>query len=65
MGTTLTELALITKLISVIMKLRSAQYKRVTASCEVSYIHYIHWVPGALSLGVKLPGREADHLTSI
>jgi hypothetical protein len=21
----------------------------------------IQWVPGALSLGVKLPGREADH----
>jgi hypothetical protein len=21
----------------------------------------IHWVPGALSLGVKRPGREADH----
>jgi len=23
--------------------------------------HPIQWVPGALSLGVKLPGREADH----
>jgi hypothetical protein len=22
----------------------------------------IQWVPGALSLGVKRPGREADHL---
>jgi hypothetical protein len=22
---------------------------------------YIQWVPGALSLGVKRPGREADH----
>jgi hypothetical protein len=21
----------------------------------------IHWIPGALSLGVKRPGREADH----
>jgi hypothetical protein len=21
----------------------------------------IQWVPGALSVGVKLPGREADH----
>jgi hypothetical protein len=21
----------------------------------------IHWVPGALSLGVKRPGRDADH----
>jgi len=21
----------------------------------------IQWVPGALSLGLKLPGREADH----
>jgi hypothetical protein len=21
----------------------------------------VHWVPGALSLGVKWPGREADH----
>jgi hypothetical protein len=21
----------------------------------------VHWVPGALSLGVKRPGREADH----
>jgi hypothetical protein len=24
--------------------------------------HPIQWVPGALSLGVKRPGREADHL---
>jgi hypothetical protein len=23
---------------------------------------HIHWVPGTLSLGVKQPGREADHL---
>jgi hypothetical protein len=23
--------------------------------------HPIQWVPGALSLGVKRPGREADH----
>jgi hypothetical protein len=23
--------------------------------------HPIQWVPGALSLGVKQPGREADH----
>jgi hypothetical protein len=22
---------------------------------------YVKWVPGALSLGVKRPGREADH----
>jgi hypothetical protein len=22
----------------------------------------VQWVPGALSLGVKRPGREADHL---
>jgi hypothetical protein len=24
--------------------------------------HPIKWVPGALSLGVKWPGRETDHL---
>jgi hypothetical protein len=23
----------------------------------------IQWIPGAFSLGVKLPGREADHST--
>jgi hypothetical protein len=22
---------------------------------------YIHWVPGAVTMGVKRPGREADH----
>jgi hypothetical protein len=22
---------------------------------------HVQWVPGALSLGVKLPGRDADH----
>jgi hypothetical protein len=26
-----------------------------------AYLHVIEWVPGALSLGVKRPGREADH----
>jgi hypothetical protein len=25
----------------------------------------IQWVSGALSLGVKLPGREADHSTHL
>jgi hypothetical protein len=25
------------------------------------YIKIIQWVPGAISLGIKQPGREADH----
>jgi len=28
---------------------------------RVSFTFLIQWVAGALSLGVKLPGREADH----
>jgi hypothetical protein len=36
--------------------------KRETIFCYCNTIQPpIQWVPGALSLGVKLPGREADH----
>jgi len=35
----------------------STVYRPVLGSTQAP----IHWVPGALSLGVKRPGREADH----
>jgi len=32
-----------------------------STSCLMTTQPSIQWVPGALSLGVKWPGREADH----
>jgi len=32
-----------------------------TVNTKYSWLHPIQWVSGALSPGVKQPGREADH----